>query len=72
MRRALPNILLLLLLFFILPIYLANQRSEVLGVWRLALAISFFLAYTNQPRGLEILAGLTLLLSFVGIAIGVG
>jgi|GEM_PF-5966486 len=68
MRRALPNILLLLLLFFILPIYLANQRSEVLGFGVLLLAISFFLAYTNQPRGLEILAGLTLLLSFVGIA----
>ncbi len=68
MRRVLPNILLLLMLLFMLPIYLANQRPEVLGLGVLLLAAAVFLAYTRQPRGLEILAGITLVLSFVGVA----
>ncbi len=68
MRRVLPNVLLLLLLFFLLPVYLANQSREVLGLGILLLAAAFFLAYTNQPRGLETLGGLTFFLSFVGVA----
>lgn len=68
MRRVLPNLLLLLLLFFLLPIYLVNQSPQVLGLGVLLLAAAFFLAYTNQPRGLEILGVLTFVLSFVGIA----
>lgn len=68
MRRVLPNILLLLLLLFLVPIYQANQSTQVLSLGVLLLAASFFLAYSNQPRGLEILAGLTLVVSFVGIA----
>lgn len=67
MRRVLPNVLLLLLLLFMLPIYLANQSPQVLGLSILLLAAAFFLAYTNQPRGLEILGGLTFVLSFVGV-----
>ena len=67
MRRLLPNVFLLLMLLFLLPIYLANQRPEVLGLGILLLAVGFFLGYTNQPRGLEVLAGLTLILSFVGM-----
>lgn len=68
MTRVLPNALLLLLLFFLLPVYLVNQSPEVLGLGILLLAAAFFLAYTNQPRGLETLAGLTFVMSFVGIA----
>ena len=67
MRRVLPNVLLLLLLLFMLPIYLANQSPQVLGLSILLLAAAFFLAYSHQPRGLEILGGLTLILSFVGV-----
>lgn len=67
MRRLLPNVFLLLMLLFLLPIYLANQRPEVLGLSVLLLAAGFFLGYTNQPRGLETLAGLTFILSFIGI-----
>ena len=68
MRRVLPNLLLLLLLFFMLPIYLVNQSAQVLGLGVLLLAAAVFLAYTNQPRGLEVLGGLAFILSFVGIA----
>lgn len=68
MRRVLPNVLLLLMLLFLLPIYLENPTPQVLGLGVLLLAAGFFLAFTNQPRGLEILGGMTLLLSFVGIA----
>lgn len=67
MRRLLPNVFLLLMLLFLLPIYLENQRPEVLGLSILLLAAGFFLGYTNQPRGLETLAALTLILSFVGL-----
>lgn len=68
MRRVLPNVLLLLLLLFLVPVYQANQSPQVLGLGVLLLAASVFLAYTNQPRGLEILAGLTFVISFVGVA----
>lgn len=68
MRRVLPNMLLLLLLLFLLPVYQANPSGQVLGLGVLLLAASFFLAYTNQPRGLEILAGVTFVVSFIGIA----
>jgi regulator of protease activity HflC (stomatin/prohibitin superfamily) len=68
MRRVLPNILLLLLLLFLLPVYQANPTPQVLGLGVLLLAAAFFLAYTNQPRGLEILTGLTAIISFVGVA----
>lgn len=68
MRRALPNILLLSMLLFMLPIYLANQRAEVLGLGVMLLAAAVFLAYTGQPRVLGILTIITLVLSFVGVA----
>ena len=68
MTRVLPNVLLLLLLFFLLPVYLVNQAPEVLGLGILLLAAAFFLAYTNQPRGLETLAVLTFVMSFIGFA----
>lgn len=68
MQRALANILLLLLLLCLLPVFLATQRPEVIGLGVLLLAAGFFLAYTRQPRGLEILAVLVLVLSFVGVA----
>lgn len=67
MRRVLPNILLLLQLFFLLPVYLVNPTTQVLGLGIALLAAGVFLAYTNQPRGLEILLGLTAVLSFVGM-----
>lgn len=67
MRRVLPNILLLLQLIFLVPVYLFNPTAQVLGLGIALLAASVFLAYTNQPRGLEILLGLTAVLSFVGI-----
>ena len=67
MRRVLPNILLLLQLAFLLPVYLVNPLPQVLGLGVALLAASVFLAYTNQPRGLEILLALTGVLSFVGM-----
>jgi len=68
MRRLLPNLLLLLMLVFLLPIYLVEQRPELLGLGVLLLAAAFFVVYTNQPRALAIVAGMALVLSFVGMA----
>lgn len=68
MRRLLPNVLLLLMLVFLLPVYLVEQRQELLGLGVLLLAAAFFVVYTNQPRALAIVAGMTLVLSFVGMA----
>lgn len=68
MRRVLPNILLLLQLFFLLPVYLVNPTTQVLSLGIALLAASVFLAYSNQTRGLELLLGLTAVLSFVGMA----
>lgn len=68
MHRIAPNVLLLLLLVFLLPIYQASPTPEVLALGVLLLAVALFLGYTNQARGLELLAGLTLVISFVGIA----
>lgn len=67
MRRVLPNILLLLMLFFLVPVYQANQSPPVLILGVLLLTAGLLLGYTNQPRGLEILAGLALILSFIGV-----
>lgn len=68
MHRIAPNVLLLLLLVFLLPIYQASPTPEVLALGVLLLAVALFLGYTNQARGLELLAGLTLVISFVGVA----
>ena len=68
MHRLLPNVLLLLLLIFMLPIYQANPTPEVLALGMLLLAIALFLGYTHQPWGMELLAGMTVVVSFVGIA----
>lgn len=68
MRRVLPNVLLLLMLVFLLPVYLVKQRADLLGLSVLLLAAAFVVVYTNQPRALEIVAGMTLVLSFVGVA----
>ena len=68
MRRILPNLLLLALLLFLLPIYNAAPTTEVLALSILLLAAALFLGYTNQPRGLEMLAALTLVISFIGVA----
>ena len=67
MRRLLPNVLLLLLLLFLLPIYQANPTTEVLALAILLLGAALFLGYTNQTRGLETLAVLTAVISFVGV-----
>ncbi len=67
MRRVLPNVLLLLLLLFLLPLYQATPTTEVLALSILLLAAALFLGYTNQPRGLEMLAVLTAVVSFIGI-----
>src|SRR4028119_834852 len=67
MRRVLPNVLLLLLLLFLLPIYQATPTTEVLALSILLLGAALFLGYANQPRGLELLAALTALVSFIGI-----
>ncbi len=67
MRRVLPNVLLLLLLLFLLPIYQATPTTEVLALSILLLGAALFLGYTNQPRGLELLASLTAVVSFIGI-----
>lgn len=68
MRRLLPNVLLLLLLLFLIPIYQANPTTEVLALAILLLAAALFLGYTNQPRGTEILFALTAVVSFIGVA----
>lgn len=68
MRRMLPNLLLLLMLFFLLPIYQQTQSQQVLVLGIALLAAGFILVYTNQPRGVEVLIGLTVALSFVGMA----
>jgi regulator of protease activity HflC (stomatin/prohibitin superfamily) len=68
MRRMLPNLLLLLMLFFLLPVYYYNQNQQVLLLGIALLAAGFILVYTNQPRGIEVLIGLTAVLSFVGAA----
>ena len=68
MHRLLPNALLLLLLLFLIPVYQASPTAEVLALAILLLGAALFLAYTNQPRGLEILAALTAVVSFIGIA----
>ncbi|MBA3945431.1 MAG: hypothetical protein H0X37_12800 [Herpetosiphonaceae bacterium] len=67
MRRLLPSVLLLFLLIFLIPIYQVQQTSEVLILSVSLLAIGVFLAFGNQPRGLELLGGITVLMSFVGI-----
>jgi regulator of protease activity HflC (stomatin/prohibitin superfamily) len=68
MRRVLPNLLLLLMLFFLLPVYAAIPTPQVLLLGVALLAAGFILVYTNQPRGIEVLIGLTTVLSFVGVA----
>lgn len=68
MRRMLPNLLLLLMLFFLLPIYQQTGSQQVLVLGIALLAAGLFLVYSNQPRGVEVLIGLTLALSFVGVA----
>jgi regulator of protease activity HflC (stomatin/prohibitin superfamily) len=68
MHRLLPNVLLLLLLLFMLPIYQANPTPEVLALGVLLLAAALFLGYARQARGTELLAGMTAVISFVGIA----
>jgi regulator of protease activity HflC (stomatin/prohibitin superfamily) len=68
MRRLLPNVLLLLMLVFLLPVYLVEQRTDLLGLGVLLLAAAFFVVYTNQPRALAIVGGMTLVLSIVGMA----
>jgi hypothetical protein len=67
MRRVLPNVLLLLLLLFLLPIYQATPTTEVLALSILLLGAALFLGYANQPRGLELLAALTAIVSFIGV-----
>src|SRR5215204_1651844 len=68
MHRLLSNVLLLLLLIFMLPIYQANPTPEVLALGILLLAAALFLGYTRQTRGMELLAAMTAVVSFVGIA----
>jgi regulator of protease activity HflC (stomatin/prohibitin superfamily) len=68
MRRVLPNLLLLLMLFFLLPVYLEIPGPQVLLLGIALLAASFILVYTNQPRSIELLIALTVVLSFVGVA----
>jgi len=67
MRRLLPNVLLVLLLLFLLPIYQASPTTEVLALAILLLGAALFLGYTNQTRGLETLAALTAVISFIGV-----
>jgi regulator of protease activity HflC (stomatin/prohibitin superfamily) len=62
----LPNLLLLLMLFFLLPVYVEIPRPQVLLLGIALLAASFILVYTNQPRSIELLIGLTVILSLVG------
>ncbi len=68
MRRVLPNVLLLLMLLFLLPIYQASPTTEVLALAIMLLAAGLFLGYTNQPRGDEMLFAITAIVSFIGIA----
>lgn len=68
MHRLLSNVLLLVLLICMLPIYQANPTPEVLALGILLLAAALFLGYTRQARGMELLAGMTAVVSFVGIA----
>lgn len=68
MRRFIPSVLLLFLLLFLLPIYFAAPNNEVLLLSVLLLAVGLFLAFGNQPRGLEVLAAITVLISFIGMA----
>jgi regulator of protease activity HflC (stomatin/prohibitin superfamily) len=68
MRRVFPNLLLLLMLFFLLPVYVVIGTQPVLVLSIGLLAAGFTLVYTNQPRSIELLSGLTAVLSFVGVA----
>ncbi len=68
MHRFLPNVLLLMLLLFLIPVYQASPTPEVLAIAVLLLGAALVLGYTNQPRGIEILAALTAVMSFIGVA----
>ena len=68
MHRFLPNVLLLLLLLFLIPVYQASPTTDVLALSVLLLGAALVLGYTNQPRGIEILAALTAVVSFIGVA----
>lgn len=69
MREFAPNLLLFLLLLFLVPIYLMQRTTEVLTLSILLLAVAVFLAYTNRPRGLEMLAFMTAFVSILAIFI---
>ncbi|HEX6292451.1 MAG TPA: SPFH domain-containing protein [Herpetosiphonaceae bacterium] len=68
MYRLLPNLLLLLMLLFLLPVYAVTQSQTVLLLGIALLGAGFILVYTNQPRAIQVLAALTAVLSFVGVA----
>ncbi len=69
MRQFAPNLLIFLLLLFLVPIYLLRPQTDVLTLALLILAVAIFLAYTNRPRGLEILAGMTAFVSILGMLV---
>jgi regulator of protease activity HflC (stomatin/prohibitin superfamily) len=69
MRQFAPNLLVFLLLLFLVSIYLLQPRTDVLTLGLLLLAVAVFLAYTNRPRGLEILAGMTAFVSILGMLV---
>jgi len=69
MRQFAPNLLVFLLLLFLVPIYLLQPRTDVLTLAILLLAVAVFLAYTNRPRGLEILVVMTAWVSILGMAV---
>ncbi|GAC1354339.1 MAG: hypothetical protein NVS4B8_13410 [Herpetosiphon sp.] len=68
MDRLVRSALLLMLLLFLVPVYQARSTNEVLILSVALLAIGVFLAFGTQPRGLQILAALTVLVSLVGIS----
>ena len=69
MRQFAPNLLLFVLLLFLVPIYLLRRTADVLTLGMLILAVAVFLANTNRPRALEILAFMTAFVSILGVLV---
>ncbi len=69
MSQFAPNLLLFVLLVFLVLIYLVRRTTDVLTLGMLILAVAVFLANTNRPRALEILAFMTAFVSILGVLV---